>query len=75
MLLKPTYNSVFRPIPIMTFRNVKTGTELTGSQQVGNRLRYEFGKFTAAHEGEYSCEVANAYGEKSSKIAYIKMEG
>lgn len=59
----------------MKFRNVKTGSELKDARQDGNRLRYEFGKFTAAYEGEYSCEVANAYGEKSSKIAYIKMEG
>jgi len=58
----------------MKFRNVRTGSELNGSKQIGNRLRYEFGRFSYNHEGEYVCEAANVYGEKATKTAYIKME-
>lgn len=58
----------------MKFRNSRTGEELRGSKQIGNRLRYQFGRFSQQHEGEYICEARNAYGEKANKTAYIKME-
>ncbi|XP_066930934.1 contactin-4-like isoform X2 [Clytia hemisphaerica] len=63
-----------RPVPVMRFRNAKTGEELSGSRQIGNRLRYQFGRFGKQHEGEYLCEAENAYGEKANKTAYLKME-
>lgn len=58
----------------MKFRNTRTGEELKGAKQIGNRLRYQFGRFSQQHEGEYICEARNAYGEKANKTAYIKME-
>ena len=59
----------------MQFRRVDTNAILKGSQQIGNRLRFEFGNFDVQHKGEYSCEVTNVYGQVSSKIAFVELEG
>ena len=67
--------SIYRPIPVMQFRNHRTRKILKGAEQVGNRLRYEFGRFEARRNEEYTCELKNTFGQTSKKTAYIKMEG
>ena len=59
----------------MKFRHVKTGSELIGVVQDGNRLRFEFPSIKTHHEGEYECEVSNKFGQKDTKTASIYVEG
>lgn len=59
----------------MQFINHRTNKILRGAVQMGNRLRYEFGRFNAHETEQYTCEVKNTFGQTAKKTAYIRMEG